>query len=461
MTSDRGIVEPAVLLVDNRVRDLDGAALIASLVRQLGAECHLEPLEAYRGVLAAYRPGLIVFNHLTASHLVEWSKRLADMNVLTAVLPNEGIAYDPDVLNFLAGRHHGAAHIDYMFSWNEPYRRGVLAELDSPSMKVEVTGVPRFDFYFKPWSSVFEQPRQTNGSRPVVLVCTNFVTAHYHELPHGDMDKFFAPWAGRIPLYKDYMAAVAAHWRARNRVSAYLDALVGADKYEIIVRPHPSENPEPYQRWFDGLTVAQRAHVRVDTQSNITSLILTCDIEISCETCTTAMEAWIAGKPTMELIFEQHPLWYREVHARCNVPCDDPAKLVDLVDEQLRQPEQPEKRELRRRHLAEWCATPAGDTSLRIAQTIVDALRAKEPAGWSKLTANDYRRAAKLHALRKLGLPYHFDPLLPLKRTLFGDRYAIKTRAYRKSITPRDVAAAQEKFERLHGARETRLRRSA
>jgi surface carbohydrate biosynthesis protein len=460
MTIDRAI-EPVVLLVDNRIRDLDAAALIASHLERLGVQCFLEPLEAYRGAVAAYRPGMIVFNHLTASHLAAWSRQLADMGVLTAVLPNEGIAYDEEDLHFLAGRHHSDAHVDFMFSWNEPFRHAVLAEQGNPSTKVEVVGIPRFDFYFDPWSSLFNQARPKDSKRPVVLVCTNFVTAHYHELPRSAADKFFAPWVGRIAIYQDYMAAVEAHWKGRNRVGDYLNALVAADKYKIVLRPHPSENVAFYSRWYDGLTDAQRRHVRLDTQSNITSLILGCDLELSCETCTTAMESWIAGKPTIELNFERHPLWYREVHARCNVECDDPAKLVDLVDAALREPEQRDKHELRRRHLEKWCATPRGNTSLRIAETIAAALRAKRPGDWSKLSGSDYRRAAKLHALRRLGLPYHFNPLLGLKHALFRDRYAIKAKAYRKSIKPSDVRAAREKLDRLSNALDAHHRRSA
>jgi surface carbohydrate biosynthesis protein len=459
MNDDRKKIEPAVLLVDNRVRDLDSAALIAFHLKRLGIECFLEPLEAYRGALAAHRPGLIVFNHLTASHLAAWSRRLSDMGVLTAVLPNEGIAYDSEDLRYIAGRYHSDAHIDFMFSWNEVFRRAVLEEHGDPSTKVDVFGIPRFDFYFEPWSSIFKRTSEPKN-RPIVLVCTNFVTAHYYELPKSEANKFFAQWADRISIYRDYMSAVEAHWKGRNRVIDYLNALVAADKYQIILRPHPSESSSFYYEWLAMLTEDQRKHVRLDKQSNITSLILECDVEVSCETCTTAIESWVAGKPTIELNFEKNPLWYRAIHAECNVECDDPSKFVDLVDATLDAPAQQDKREARRRHLEEWCATPKGETSQRIAETIVAALKSKRPADWSKLSLNDYRRAAKLHVLRRLGLPYHFNPLLALKHSLFRDRYAIKAKAYDKSIKPGDVVRARERLDGLGGALKMR-RRSA
>lgn len=440
-------MKKVVILVDSRVRDLDVAALIAHHLQKLGIECRLEPLEAFRAVLAADRPDLILFNHLTASHLVAWSKRLADIGVLTAVLPNEGILYDPDVLAYNAGRHHNGAHIDYFFCWNDTHRAALLANGFGAYTQVETVGVPRFDFYFEPWRRALNQPFPASRMRPRLLFCTNFTTANFHDLPREHGDRAFLGWASRIPLYRDYWRAIDAHWRSRNRVLDYVAALALSGRYEVVLRPHPSEDRAFYIGWLDRLPEEQRKFIRFDADSNISSLILDCDLEISCETCTTAMESWIAGKPTIELIFERHPLWYREIQARANVECDSSDKLVALVESQLRAPDQPEKRALQRRHVYEWCASPRGESSERIARIIAEAVRTKKPSDWSKLTLNDYRRATKLHALRAIGLPYHVDPFLLLKQSVFRRRYAMKAASYAKSIRPRDVAKARQNIQ--------------
>ena len=82
-----------------------------------------------------------------------------------------------------------------------------------------------------------------------------------------------------------------------------------------------------------------------------------------------------------------------------------------------------------------------------MAEVIANKLRGAKEPDWSKLNLTDQRRAAKLRFLRMLGLPYHFNPLLPVKSRLLGARYAIKTFAYRKSIHPRDVEAARRWLE--------------
>ena len=441
-------VEDAVILVDSKIRDLDVAALIAHHLGNLGIKCHLEPLEAYRAVIGAYKPGLIVFNHLNASHLIALSKRLQDMGVLTAVLPNEGILYDNDVARFYSNRYHNGSHIDYFLCWNESHRDALLAEGFAKDTHIEVVGVPRFDFYFEPWSKLLQRPKPISSKRPRILFCTNLSTADYWELPREQGDKLFAMWVNRVPLYTDYWPAIQAQWRGRNKIPAFLEALIASDRFEVIFRPHPVETVEFYEKWIATLTDEQRKHFHYDRNSNVSGLILNCDLEVSVETCTTALEAWICKKPTIELVLEKHPLWYREIQAKANVPCDDPAKLPDLVTKLLNEPPDLEIAKARTKHLADWCATPDGTSSLRIALLFANALFNKKPADWSKLTLTDKRRAAKLRTMNALGQAYHFDPLLPIKRALFRERYAMKDFTYRKSIMPKDVREALRRLEK-------------
>jgi surface carbohydrate biosynthesis protein len=172
-----------VLLVDDKKRDLAGVTLIAHQLDRQGVDCILEPLEAFRAVLAAYRPAMVIFNHLSASHLVDWSKRLARMGVLVGVLPNEGIAYDLDQLRFGAQRHHSGAHIDYFFCWNGVHRGALLEAGVGERARVELVGVPRFDFYFEPYSRAFRPERTTPRERQKILLCTNFAFAKFRDLP--------------------------------------------------------------------------------------------------------------------------------------------------------------------------------------------------------------------------------------------------------------------------------------
>jgi surface carbohydrate biosynthesis protein len=438
--------EPVVILVDDKKRDLNGCTLIAKHLHDLSIEVKLEPLEAFRAVLAAYRPGMIVFNHLTASHLAAWSRRLADMGVLTAVLPNEGIIYGEDEMRFMAGRYHNDAHIDYYFCWNEPHRRALIDEGLKPE-SVKIVGVPRFDFYFRPWSQVYEFKNRPKTRRPRVLVCTNFQNAMFWELPHEKGDQFYAGWSKTIPSMRNYWRGIEAHWRARTRLLDYLNTLVDSGKFEVVLRPHPREQLEFYENWLSALPPEKAETVDYQPTINISTLILDCDLEISCETCTTAVESWIAGKPTVELIFERDPMWYRAEHAAANVECDDPDKLVRIVEAALSEPEQSAKRETRRAHLQKWAPNMGGQASYQLASIVAEAIKAKKPANWSKLKFNDYRRSAKLGLYSWFDQAYHFDLLFRLKRMLFGSKYTLAGMTYEKSIKPSDVRRAREAMD--------------
>lgn len=436
-----------VLLVDDRNRDLLQAALIAHHLGALGVETFLEPLEAYRAVLAAYRPGLIVFNHLTASHLAAYSRRLHDLGILTAVLTNEGILYDPDTLRFNAGRFHSGAHIDLFFCWNQAHRQALLESGAVAPEGIRLVGVPRFDFYVAPWSRLVARPRQEGRPRPRLLFCTNFVTAKYWELPREHGDKFFSPWKGRVPLYTDYWPAIEAHFRGRQRILEFLAAAARDGRYDLTLRPHPREGLDFYRPWWEGLPSAARERIRLDASSNITELILDCDLEISVETCTTALEAWIAGKPTLEIALDRHPLWHRQVQSRCAVICDRPEGLVPAIQAALTTPAPPDILARRAAHLRTWCGEPDGTSALRVARAIVGALEGRPAPDWGRLDLSDRRRAWKLGLLRRLGLPYQYDPALPLKRLLAPGRYAIKALSYRKSIRPADVRQARARVD--------------
>ena len=439
-----------VALVDDRKRDLAGATLLAHQLDALGVECLLEPLEAYRAALAAHRPSLILFNHLNASHLVAYSRRLHAMGVLTAVLPNEGIVYNADQLKFLSNRHHREAHIDYFFCWNEPHRNALREAGFGPSTHIEAVGVPRFDFYKAPWSRLFRASRARG--RPRLLLCTNFQLARLWELPKSEADKFFSAWVNRIPLYREYWKTVEHAFLGRQRMLDFADALLAADRYELVVRPHPREDPKPYVDWMAALPAAARRWVRIEATASITGLILECDVEISCETCTTALEAWIAGKPTVELIFFRDPMLYHPEHGAASTPCEDPASLPGAVDAVRAGRVEAAVLAARRALLAKWCSSPDGTSTARVAQLIAQAVKAAPAPDWSKLTAADRRRGTKLRLLRNLGLAYHFDPLMPMKLAFNRDRYAGKHYGYEKAIKPREVAAARAQLVKALGA---------
>lgn len=419
------------------------AALVAHHLEKMGMETFLEPLESYQGCLAAYRPHMIVFNHLVASHLARYSKRLNEMGVKTAILLNEGLFYDEQVRRFNAGRHHPDAHVDHFFCWNERFRE-ITSELRKDwASGVQVVGPARFDFYFEPWSKIFNESKWPKKGRPRILICTNFAHARFKSLPSIQAEKFFAAWKDRIEILSDYENLVEINFRARERFLCFLDAIVESDKFEVVLRSHPREDAKPYLDWYESLPTARKQTVLFDSDTNIVPQILSCDLHVACENCNTSMESWISRKPTLELVFERHPCYFDPKVASLNPCCDNPEKVVAVIEELLVSETPPELKGGRAKHLAEWCNAPDGSASKSVAETISNSLTSSSEPDFSGLTFGDYRRSAKLVILGKLGLAYHYNPFLSLLVKMRRDYNNIKWNAYAKAITPADVRKAR------------------
>ena len=154
-----------VLLCDNKRRDLPGLALIAHHLEAQGKRVFVEPIEAWRSVVAAHRPAVILFNHLLATHLADYSARLASMGVKVAVLPNESLLYNPDVMRFNSRRYKDNSHADMYFCWNDHQRTALLENgYDKSGTEIVVAGNPKFDFHFAPWNQLYA-PRKIGFRR--------------------------------------------------------------------------------------------------------------------------------------------------------------------------------------------------------------------------------------------------------------------------------------------------------
>ena len=153
------------------------------------------------------------------------------------------------------------------------------------------------------------------------------------------------------------------------------------------------------------------------------------------------MESWIARKPTIELIFEKHPLFYDPALSALNASCDSPEKIVAEIETQLSQPDQTAFQLGRKLHLSKWCNSPDGQAAANVACSIAAALKKGNPPKKIRLDLNDYRRALKLKAYQSIGQPYTFFPLQQAGKAVFGKgkNFSRKLAIYEKSVTPKEI----------------------
>ena len=218
----------------------------------------------------------------------------------------------------------------------------------------------------------------------------------------------------------------------------FLRNIAEAGRFSLIVRPHPNELDVFYRSWFESLPEEARSNVNIARDDSIYSLIQECDLEISCETCTTAVESWLCRKPTIELIFEKHPMFYHDAIRGLNCECDRAEDIVGKVYEQLADPHQTTYAKKRARHLEYWCASPDGNAAATVAQALARLANDAKP-DFSSLSFGEKRRGFKLRCLAGLGKPCNYNPFLSLKAALFPQRYELRSRRLRR-LSPRAMS---------------------
>ena len=437
-------MKTVVILVDNKRRDLPGAALIARHLKKLDIRCELEPLGAWRSVLWAHKPGMVIFNHLNAEHLEKYSNELARRGILTAVLPNEGILYDKAVLEFNAARFNNASHIDHFFCWNHVHAEAVRKALSGKNTQVHVIGIPRFDFYFPPLAGKPRLRRQKE-----VLICTNFVFSKFGDFAPEVSEKFFGKWENAVPAYRDWKRLVEIDRRSRIRFFDFLNKAVAQTPYSFTLRPHPGESIELYEKWYSALDPSVRERVILDRTSNIPDLILECDLEVARDTCTTSMEAWVAGKPTLDIHLTSDPIFHQEFTEKLTTVCEQPEQFVQQISNLLENGEPERFKMPRKEHLQTWCNTPDGHVCEKFAALLKTIIGAQPAPDFSNLSFADLRRGIRLKALKSAGLPCTYDPLLSVRHALQPAKFARKYQGYEKTIKPSDVRAWEKNFQSM------------
>jgi surface carbohydrate biosynthesis protein len=433
-----------VILVDNKRRDLPSAALIAHHLKKIGVRCELEPLGAWRSVLWAHKPDMIIFNHLNAEHLEKYSQELHRRGVLVSMLPNEGLIYDRENREFNVAKFHNTGHIDHFFCWNNAFADSAKAVWKNDSIKAHVIGIPRFDFYFPPLAEKFP-----SGPRKKVLICTNFAFAMFRETLPGAGERFFKKWSNTDTYYRDWKEIVDIDYENRERFFAFLNAAVQQTDHEIILRPHPNETVEIYENWHNSLDTTTKQKIRYIKEGSIDKLIFECDLQVARDTCTTSLESWIAGKPTIVIHLSNHPALYQDFTEKVTAVCTVPDDFPELINRILAQGEPDQFKKPREEHLREWCNTPDGRVCKNFAGLLKEIVEAHPSPDFSSITFSDVRRGLRLKLLRVLNLPCSYKPFTRVRYIFNRKKGKMRVKNVEKTIKPSDARVWEKTFKKL------------
>ncbi|MGQ0612339.1 MAG: surface carbohydrate biosynthesis protein [Planctomycetaceae bacterium] len=289
-----------LFLVPYRARDLDGAALVGHhLKTRHGIASHFTNGYGIPQKLLRHAPDAVVFDHLTWDFKAQEALLAKRLGMKVFLLPTEGLFQEPETAVHAAGKHFGTtAILDGIFSWGHYVRRAILEQGLAEPSRVHLTGCPRFDFYAEPCLSLVASREEflrglgfARTDAPLVLWATS--------TPYVARD--------RKRIVQRYVRR--GHWTLRQiedelhdeermfrEGCALLRRLAGAHSaWNFVIKVHPAEWAEPYAPFL-----REFPNVRIAHTEPIRSFLVHCDVLLQ-RNCTTASEAWMLGKPVVDL----------------------------------------------------------------------------------------------------------------------------------------------------------------
>ncbi len=390
---------------------------------------------------------MIIFNHLFHKHLIDYSNELHSFGVRVGCLLSEGLCQTESGRKYLSIRQQPNLHCDLFLAWNEKHRDELIREaFCAPSQNAICVGVPRFDLYKEPFTKIYKKP-ESRDAKIKILVNTTFAIAHFNNRSAEEKLLVKGGLGEETENGRNYERLIKSHYRSRELLPEYLNKIVSDPGIELTIRPHPREEIDFYENWIESLDPVLSRKVEISRNPSVASDILNHDLVINCEDCTTALESWIAGKPTITLALSQDPAFFTETWRNSSPVIESPDSLVAGIETTLKNPEQPEFKSVRDKILSDLVYRADGRSSFRAAEAIHDLLASKNEPPRIPFKFNIIRRAIKLRLLNLLDQPSNATPkliLMDILKIKSPNKKDMREIAYHKAVRPSDVSRARE-----------------
>ena len=290
--------------IENQVRELDSKLLLACIAAKRGfssligsrREMHIHISSFPRGIylaksLPVHRNIIFKIMRKLGHEIVAWDEE-------ALVHPQTETYYRRRVCPL------GLRYVSHLFAWGEDNAELWRQYPELPiGMPIHVTGNPRGDLLRPKMRALFEEDaeelRKTYGD--FILVNTNFnhVNAFSPDLnlfrpvkKPGEEPSFGRAARG---MSRDYAEGLRDHKQdIFEKFQQLIPALEQAfPDYNIVVRPHPTENPHIYHD-----IAAQCERVQVTNEGNVVPWLVATRALIH-NSCTTGVEAYVMGVPAI------------------------------------------------------------------------------------------------------------------------------------------------------------------
>jgi len=392
-----------LMIVPYKARDLEGHALVAHhLKKRYGHEVIFSNGYGIERKLLEHAPDALVLDHLSWDFKVRQARLAKDLGMKVVVQPTEGLFQDKEGAVRRAGKLHGATHlVDCYLAWGDFPRKAILEQGLMTESQIHAIGCPRFDFYKEPYRSL-GQPRDVllgrlgvaNPDRPMILWATNtsYASRSSQKMIRRQVARAKKPEAEVRAHIRDHVTQMREH---SNVVMALAQR---HPDWNFVIKVHPAEWINPY---FE--LVKRSSNVYLAFDAPIRDFLFHCDVLIQ-RNCTTATEAWMLGKPVLNLEVGQYLRPVREEYRTGNDVVANLEEADHMIQEYLSGRAIPyAQQRARDMFIADFYFRIDGMASERAAELIHQTLSPPRYCDEDRMRVRNSARNAYLHWKRSEG----------------------------------------------------------
>ena len=445
-----------LIAVDHKWRDLAGHVYAGVLLEQLGHEVHYARNNLEKHYIPTIQPDLVVMNHLIPAKKQNFAHYLKRQNIRVAILPTEGMPTLSGMRNHMGGKDSDLSAVDIHFVWNQPMADILQDNEALPNDRIVVAGVPRFDFYSPTLKSAvcprsaFLEKYQLHQRYPLVTFATNFTQASFHT----SNQTFYLKNAQKYgrdkvleELYGDLGNVPKRDYISRELfLDAFANLVNSCPDVNFALKLHPTEDHQFYKDLLRNQLSASAHRVRIIAQEYIWDTLNASALEMN-RSCTTAIESWLLGKPTIEMQLNADEYYYSPDFASGSDMVTSSDELIEKVSAYLAGRPIPDTlQEARDQFLRKWCNSPDGTSTKTVVDHIHHLLHGKSPVDKTDDDLSERLKRTAYYHLLTLGDHFGHDlRVYGLKNTLTRT-YVDKLGRHDKYFHNRDVREWKRKI---------------
>jgi surface carbohydrate biosynthesis protein len=323
--------------IESKKREFDGKVLLAVRMLSYGFRVVMGTKSGVQREAMHASNGLYLAKSASNESL-ELYRQLKARGHRLAVLDVEGGALTREIKNDLLRSYQPEASefFDYFYVFGDKIRDAILEDLPyiHPD-QVIVTGEPRFDLLRPEFAPFFADEIDAIKKRysRFVLINTSFGLSN-SILGEKGIRTFLETTSDipdeQRPLY------LLKHLEGKHLLQDFVEmAKMVAKQFpalNVVIRPHPDEDPTTYQRMTEGVM-----NLHVNGTGNVHPWIRSA-LAVIHHDCTTGMESVMAGKPTISFVPRMEESITAWLPVYLSVQCKTPGAVIEALAQYTGEP---------------------------------------------------------------------------------------------------------------------------